>query len=206
MPATTWQEGDLAATGEYRSWLGDRGPPHKSGSVFDGECAVLAAFLSVLPEKANILDFGCGAGRNALYLARLGHEVTVSDLSRKAMTICETRAKAEGLRVEVCAYTQGKIDANNGTFDAILAWSVLDHMTLHEMRRVVRELSRVAREGAVLLCSFDPEEDPHYFDCPYEVLGDGTFRYVGREWNGVLFRFGASLATRGSAFAMSRLR
>lgn len=149
---------------------------------------MVAAFLSLPPEKVNILDFGCGAGRNALYLARLGHEVTVSDLSRKAMTICETRAKAEGLRVEVCAYTQGKIDANNGTFDAILAWSVLDHMTLHEMRSVVREFSRVAREGAVLLCSFDPEEDPHYFDCPYEVLGDGTFRCVGGRWNGMLFR------------------
>lgn len=174
-----WEETfrNLAKKGEY-----------ESRSIFDSDRPVVSSFLSLLPERAHILDFGSGAGRNALYLARSGHQVSVSDLSHEAMVICEARARAEGLQVQKCLYTSGKIQAEDATFDGILAWSVLDHMTLPEMNEVVREFARVAKEGAVLLCSFDPEEDPGYFECPYETMDDGTFRYTDGKWNGMLFR------------------
>ncbi len=147
-------------------------------SVFEGPWRACRTFLAMLPEGGRVLDFGCGLGRNALALARLGYRGAVADISREALNLCRERASSEDLNLETCCYECGSIDAETGSFDAILAWSVLDHMTLWEADFVTREFTRIARPGAVLLCSFDGEEDPG--PSPYEMLPDGT-RYTGGE-------------------------
>jgi len=50
---------------------------HKKYGMTRTHSAVVAANETVPPGKA--LDLGCGQGRNALYLALAGHEVTASD-------------------------------------------------------------------------------------------------------------------------------
>jgi len=50
---------------------------HKKYGMTRTHSAVIAANETVPPGKA--LDLGCGQGRNALYLALTGHEVTASD-------------------------------------------------------------------------------------------------------------------------------
>jgi len=80
----------------------------------------------------------------------------------------------------------GAIDAEPQSFEGVLAWSVLDHMTLLEAKVVAREFTRISRPGGLLLCSFDGEEDQA--DAPHQVLADGTIRYTGGEQDGMLLR------------------
>jgi cyclopropane fatty-acyl-phospholipid synthase-like methyltransferase len=49
------------------------------------------------PPPARLLDVPCGAGRHALALARLGHEVTGIDLSAEAVGRASAAAAAESL-------------------------------------------------------------------------------------------------------------
>lgn len=177
-PREFWDE-------SVRRAAGAGGPARPS--VFEGPRQACRIFLAMLPEGGRVLDFGCGLGRNALALARLGYRVAVADISGEAVRLCQERASREGLRLESCSYEWGNVGAETESFDGVLAWSVLDHMTLFEARLVVREFVRITRPGGVLLCSFDGEEEDQWAP-PHEVLADGTIRYTGGEREGMLLR------------------
>ncbi|MDI6824220.1 MAG: class I SAM-dependent methyltransferase [Bacillota bacterium] len=177
-PREFWDE-------SVRRAAGAGGSPRPS--VFEGSRQASRTFLAMLPEGRQILDFGCGLGRNALALARLGYRVAVADISAEAVRLCRERASREGLSLQRCSYEWGSIGADTESFDGVLAWSVLDHMTLFEGRLVVREFARITRPGGVLLCSFDGEEEGQGI-LPHEVLADGTIRYTGGEREGMLLR------------------
>ena len=49
------------------------------------------------PGKA--LDLACGTGRNSLFLAEKGYDVTAIDISPRAITLAEHRARERGLKI-----------------------------------------------------------------------------------------------------------
>ncbi len=53
-----------------------------------------------LPPHAKILDLGCGEGRNALYLASLGHAVTAVDQSKAGISKLKSHARRLNLVLE----------------------------------------------------------------------------------------------------------
>jgi tellurite methyltransferase len=57
----------------------------------------LADLDAVLPRRGRALDVGGGSGRNALWLARRGLEVTLADVSDVALERAAGAARAEGL-------------------------------------------------------------------------------------------------------------
>jgi SAM-dependent methyltransferase len=164
------------------------GVPNKwSESVFDGRHPLPDAFLRLLPDGGEVLDFGCGLGRNALALAARGYDVYVCDVADAGVRYCEERAAVDDLTLRSVGYDGREIEMANGSVDGILAWSCLDHVTLDWARELADELGRVARPGAVLLVSFDEDrsDDP---ESEAVVLEDGTHRYVGGRRTGMLFR------------------
>jgi ubiquinone/menaquinone biosynthesis C-methylase UbiE len=166
----------------------EEGLPEKwRESVFEGPSPLARAFSERLPDGSRVLDFGSGMGRNALALARMGHDVTVCDVAEDGVSFSLQAAEKEGLtlsRTECDGWTIGLPDA---AMDAILAWSCLDHVTLAWASRLAGELTRVAARGALLLVSFDEDkrDDPESVS---EILADGTHHYTGGRRKGMLFR------------------
>ena len=65
--------------------------------------ALLAAWLPRIP-RGRALDVACGAGRNALFLAANGYEVTALDISRVGLDRARRSATESGLTVDwLCA-------------------------------------------------------------------------------------------------------
>lgn len=114
--------------------------PHALGAQTDE----LAAFLAQLDlTAAQILDVGCGQGRDALPLARAGHEVTGVDLSPSGVAAMCAEAADEGLQVtghvaDITAYRPDSL------FDVLL----IDR-TLHMLNRDARRATFAALLGAV---------------------------------------------------------
>ena len=75
---------------------------HKKYGMTRTHSAVVAANETVPPGKA--LDLGCGQGRNALYLALAGHEVTASDYNPGAAEGVARLAAQENLAVRAETY------------------------------------------------------------------------------------------------------
>jgi SAM-dependent methyltransferase len=61
--------------------------------------ALLTEWLEGRPP-GRALDLACGTGRNALYLAEKGYEVTAVDISPRAIALAEDRAREKGLKIK----------------------------------------------------------------------------------------------------------
>jgi len=78
-----------------------------------------------------------GAGRNALYLAKLGWKVSGFDPADKAVALAQQRARRLGLTLDTAAVPDSEYDFGKERFDLILfSWT----MPLVPVQRVVDSL------------------------------------------------------------------
>ncbi len=104
-------------------------------------------------EDRNILDLGCGTGRNSNYLADLSNKVTGIEISKTAIDLAKKRAKELGVDVD---YKLGDIGTNydiaSDSIDVIL--DVTSSNSLNEKSREIylSEMNRVLkREGYIFI-------------------------------------------------------
>jgi ubiquinone/menaquinone biosynthesis C-methylase UbiE len=115
------------------------------------------------------LDLGCGAGRNAVPLARLGWEVVGIDLSRPMLGAASERAEGERLgdRLQWLLAPMDAIPMPDRTFDLVVAHGIWNlARSAAEFRKALGEAARVAKPGAGLFVftfsrnTFPPQADP----------------------------------------------
>lgn len=125
-----------------------------------------------------VCDAGCGFGAYCLALASNGFSVTAFDLSETAVEITGRVLEHYGLQL-AGRRTASVLDTGypDGAFDAVVCFSVLDHMTVPDARSALRELSRITRPGGLLLLALDtPDGDS--LSTEHDLLPDGSIRYA----------------------------
>lgn len=112
--------------------------------------AELIRRLKAFPGKpCRAIEFGCGAGTNAIWLAQQGFDVTAIDISPRAIEQAMARAKLAGAKVRFeCA------DATNLPDMGPPFEFLFDRGCYHAVRRsnaegILRSLERVAAPGAI---------------------------------------------------------
>ena len=117
---------------------------------------VLMAFAERLrsqPQRNLLLDIGCGAGRNAVPLARAGWRVAATDLSVPMLQAARRRAEVEGVSgsMQLCLARMDALPIASGTMDVVVAHGIWNlARSGREMRDAIREAARCARDGAAL--------------------------------------------------------
>lgn len=101
----------------------------------------LARFSVFLPRGARVLDFGAGAGDQALQLTEQGFEVDAVDL--------ETSSHRQKQVFPVRSYDGGVLPFPDAHFDAVMSSNVLEHVT--DLSGTLRELARVLKPGGTML-------------------------------------------------------
>jgi SAM-dependent methyltransferase len=102
---------------------------------------------------ARVLDLGCGAGRNALPLARLGWTVVGTDLSWPMLSAAATRARKERLdnRLHLMVAPMERVPARDGSFDLVIAHGIWNlARSAAQFRLALDEAARVAKPRASL--------------------------------------------------------
>jgi tRNA (uracil-5-)-methyltransferase TRM9 len=121
----------------------------------------LTSILPHIPQRARVLDVGCGNGRLALLLDRERPGVTYLGIDATPALIEAARAQADKL-VGVAAEFRiadiarpGWSEALSGmSFDRIVALAVLHHVPSFDLRlQVVRESARLLEFGGRLILS-----------------------------------------------------
>lgn len=120
-------------------------------------------FLKLLPEKACILDCGCGSGRDAKYFKELGNNVLAIDGSEEMCKLA-----SEYLGDEVLHMQFQEIDFSN-KFDGIWASASLLHVPSTEIADVLKRLKISLKENGILYASFkygefEGERNGRYFN------------------------------------------
>ncbi len=81
----------------------------------------LLASVSLLKPKGTILCLGEGEGRNAVYLASLGHLVTAVDASSVGLVKAQKLADESGVSIRMEKADLGDYPIEPGSFDAIIS-------------------------------------------------------------------------------------
>lgn len=97
-----------------------------------------------------VLEFGCGLGKNTVLLARTGAKVTSFDLSPGSVEITRQRLELNGLadRVELQVAAGEALPFADDRFDVVFGQAILHHLdpalAAPELHRVVRPGGRAA--------------------------------------------------------------
>jgi SAM-dependent methyltransferase len=99
-----------------------------------------------------VLDWGCGPGRVASFLAQLYPEIelTGGDIDPEAIAWCDRQIRPGAFHV-VGPYPP--LPFAEGSFDAVLACSVMTHLAWPEQRVWLTEIRRVVRPGGLFIAS-----------------------------------------------------
>lgn len=118
--------------------------------------AFIAAQIAHLPKDGTVLDLAGGEGRNAIYLAREGYDVTLLDYSEVALKKAVAWAKREGvaLRTQHADLTTWTPER---TYDAVVASFV--HLPVQWQPQLYETMQAALAPGGTLIAEwFRPEQ------------------------------------------------
>lgn len=97
------------------------------------------------PGPMRALVVGCGAGDDALRLAKLGLEVYAFDLSPESLEVARALAEREGAQIAFIEAPAEKLPYEDKFFDMVLAVDILHHV---DIPQCVAQLRRVSKRDA----------------------------------------------------------
>jgi len=128
-------------------------------------------------DRCVVLDFGCGCGRLARWMAPQvidgGGRFLGSDLNPRLVTWCAENLPGEYARNGL----QPPLAWEDGVADVVYAYSVMTHLRERTAVRWLSEIARVLRSGGLALLTFHDEAYAGIFG-PTEVratLGEQTY-------------------------------
>ncbi|MBO4748847.1 MAG: class I SAM-dependent methyltransferase [Lachnospiraceae bacterium] len=141
-------------------------------NTFYGERVMKAPFLvnNTLPDKmitefvathsiGDAVEFGCGEGRNAIFLAKKGIDVVAIDSSDVA--IRNAKDKAEGLdNVRFICESFLAVDFEDQKYDLVIDSGMFHHLAPHRRLQYRELLKEILKEdGYFLLLCFSADEE-----------------------------------------------
>ena len=108
------------------------------------------AFLEAIEGKPpfDILDLGCGPGRDLQYFNSMGHAVIGLDGSEALVSLARLNSGCEVLQQNFLAMNLPKC-----RFDGVFANASLFHVPSQELPRILLEVSNTLKSRGVLFCS-----------------------------------------------------
>lgn len=96
----------------------------------------------------DILDLGCGPGRDLMAFTKLGHRAVGLDASAAFVDLARRHSGCEVWNQNFLS-----LDLPTERFDGIFANAVLFHVPRSEIERVLEELRAALRDDGILFCS-----------------------------------------------------
>ncbi|MGA2504603.1 MAG: class I SAM-dependent methyltransferase [Anaerolineales bacterium] len=106
----------------------------------------------------NILDLGCGIGRNALYLAKMGFSVSAFDLAADGLAQLYKEARRGNLNIDVKLGDMITLPYKSGFFDCVLAFHSIYHTDYDGLIKVLSEIRRVIRKDGQIFITFNSKD------------------------------------------------
>jgi 2-polyprenyl-3-methyl-5-hydroxy-6-metoxy-1,4-benzoquinol methylase len=93
------------------------------------EAVVTLADLLKRQKASKVLDFGCGTGRHAVYLASLGFDVYGFDWSESSISVATRELSNKGLHANLLVWdmNETQLPSDDSFFDGVLSIRVFHH-------------------------------------------------------------------------------
>jgi tellurite methyltransferase len=113
------------------------------------------------PLTGEALDLGCGEGRNSLLIARYGYHVHAVDSSSQGIQKLEKYAHSQGLdNIDGEVADVRTVQLTTNFYDAIVAVTILDHITEEEGKKVAESIINALKPGGFVFIETFTVHDP----------------------------------------------
>ncbi len=114
----------------------------------------------IIERELPVLDIGCGAGSNAVYMAAEGLSVVALDFVPKALEYTRKAAEGTGLEIELVNGDASHLPFKNETFGFILDIGCFHSLSEEDRAAYINEISRtLTRGGYFQLTTFSSHND-----------------------------------------------
>ena len=134
-------------------------------------------------QPCTAVDFGCGTGNYAIYLASKGFDVTGVDLSPTAISIAKANALKIGVSCDIIACdVLGDLKQVKRTFDFAHDWELLHHLfPEHRAQYFENVRAKLNPEGRYLSVCFSEDSPQFGGSGKYRETPLGTVLYFSSE-------------------------
>lgn len=109
-------------------------------------------------QPSKVLELGCGAGRNAIYLAKQGCSVVGVDVSDRALQLAQERVDEANINVELIGSNIFELDLQEESFDFIYDSGCFHHIAPHRRVTYIELIHTLLKpNGYFALCSFEEQ-------------------------------------------------
>jgi SAM-dependent methyltransferase len=121
-----------------------------AGHILENVQDVARAVESIqLPPAAKVLDVATGAGHTGLYLASMGYDVTLADLTQRMLDKAASIAAQRHLTVKTALHPAEQLPYPAEYFDLVTCRVAAHHFSSPE--RFISETARVLKQGGFFL-------------------------------------------------------
>ncbi len=123
---------------------------------FSFEFEIAKRYLKKFMRGKTVLDIGGGPGRYSVYLAELGYDVTLVDLSEGNVELAKRKFREYGVKAEAYVCDARDLSALGlGKFDNVLLMGPLYHLSaVSDREKCVEEAKKHLADDGVLFASF----------------------------------------------------
>ena len=143
-----------------------------------------------MPRGSSVLDLGCGSGRNALFLAGRGLDVSAVDISPLAVRKLQHRARRNGLQIKAWVHDLRTL-VLDGSYDLIIAHGWLHLLEREHWGPLLDQMKRYTSQGGYNVVTVFTDELPPVEEMAGLTLGlfrEGELYEWYDEWEIVLRR------------------
>ena len=158
---------------------------YSDGLYWGREASDLVVRLGeLLPLRSAVIDLGCGHGRNTIYLARRGLDVTAVDKSENAIKALRNTPDYEGLKIKTFVTdVANPALAKDVKYDGVICMYVFQDLSPNEIQKTLQFMkNRTSSRGYVAIAFSQRTERPQGTseDVPY---GDGFITKAFEGWD-----------------------
>lgn len=123
-------------------------------------------------ENTVLLDFGCGAGRNAVALASEGYKIIAVDYTEEA--IAAINGKKGTLPIDTIKNEGLELPITPGSIDAVIADGSLFYNNIEDTMVILKNIRKALKKGGKLWANWRSINDSLYGQG--ELLDNGLYR------------------------------
>ena len=127
---------------------------------FSARREYLGYLLDALPDGADVLELGCGAGLPATRALSERMRVTGVDISRRQLELARTNAPDATL----IRANMEELELPEGAFDAVVAFHSVTHLPRERHEALFRRIHHWLRPGGIFVASFGGTDNPSEVD------------------------------------------
>lgn len=164
---------------------------------FKYEFEITKIMMKKYMNKGKVLDIGGGPGRYSLYLASIGYDVTLVDLSKNNIEFAKNKSKELGLNIQAYHCDARCLpELNLGKYENILIMGPFYHLfDSNDRKNILLDSLRHLSENGLIFASFiSIFAGFNYYlsECPYELINEPEKKFFdsaenNKSWAGSAF-------------------